>query len=50
MKNRTELVRELNNLARTAMGVAGRLHQTPGIDALANRHAVSDPREGRGVF
>jgi len=27
-------IAELNDLARTAMGVAGRLHQTDGINAL----------------
>jgi hypothetical protein len=27
-------IAELNDLARTAMGVAGRLHQTSGINAL----------------
>jgi hypothetical protein len=34
MKTYAEQVRELNDLARTAMGVAGRLHQTEGIEAL----------------
>jgi hypothetical protein len=34
MKTYGEQVRELNDLARTAMGVAGRLRQTEGIEAL----------------
>jgi hypothetical protein len=34
MKTYGETVRELNDLARTAMGVAGRLRQTEGIEAL----------------
>lgn len=34
MKSYGEKVCELNDLARTAMGVAGRLHQTEGIEAL----------------
>ena len=32
---RTKKIAELNDLCRTAMGVAGRLVQTPGIAALA---------------
>lgn len=31
---RRERIAELNDLARTAMGVASRLHQTPGVNAL----------------
>jgi hypothetical protein len=34
MKTKTETIRELNDLARTAMGVCSRLHQTDGINAL----------------
>jgi hypothetical protein len=32
--NRTQRIARLNDLARTAMGVASRLMQTPGISAL----------------
>ena len=45
MKTYAEQVRELNDLARTAMGIAGRLRQTEGIEALplATQSAI---REG----
>jgi hypothetical protein len=34
MSARTQKIAALNDLARTAMGVAGRVFQTPGISAL----------------
>jgi Protein of unknown function (DUF3768) len=34
MSNTTQRIAELNDLARSAMGVASRLHQTAGINAL----------------
>ena len=37
MTDNTAKIRELNDLTRTAMGVVGRVYQTPGITALDPR-------------
>jgi len=52
----TNKIAELNDLCRTAMGIAGRLFQTAGIDALplpdqsAIREKVRIPREAVQAF
>jgi len=48
----TSRIRELNNLCRTAMGVAGRLVQTEGINALsaADQSAIREKVERFDAF
>ena len=41
--HRTKKIAELNDLCRTAMGIAGLLVQTPGISALAAGRSIGDP-------
>ena len=48
---KTQKIAELNDLCRTAMGVAGRLVQTPGIRALsADQSAIREKVERFDAF
>ena len=48
----TKKIAELNDLCRTAMGVAGKLFQTAGIDALplADQSAIREKVETFNIF
>ena len=50
--HKTERIAELNDLCRTAMGVAGRVFQTPGISAMsaADQSAIREKVETFDAF